>query len=373
MNKLLPIIYEGQKNAKRIKVYIPYELKDLRYNFKKLDSTYWHPNQKLWSIINTESNLDLIKNLFNSFGGFEVKSTTAPKEIRVRELNKKATDALHELEKTLTLKHYSDSSIRSYKQYMTYFFSNFMEYDFKQITKEQIEGFIYQLIKKHHISESKQNMLINAIKAYYEHVLGMPREYYDIKRPKKSVNLPNVLSESEVFRIINSPKNIKHRAILTTIYSAGLRISELSNLRIVDIHSKEGYIYVKDSKGKKDRKTVLSNHLLILLRQYYKKHKPSYWLFEGVHGEKYSPSSITSIFRKAVKETNSNPWATVHTLRHSFATHCLQNNVHLRHIQNMLGHNSPKTTEIYTKTLEINNKNITSPLDNLINKSNLRT
>jgi site-specific recombinase XerD len=373
MNNKLPIIFENKKNAMRIKVYIPYDLKELRLKFKKINSTYWHPHQKLWSIINTKENLKLIQNLFRNYGGFKIEPLAVSKEISVRKLNEKAEEALFELEKTLTLKHYSISSIRSYKKYLSYFFSNFMEHDFAQITKEQIEAFIYQLIKNNQISESKQNMIINAIKAYYEHVLGMPREYYDIKRPKKSLNLPNVLSEKEVLAIINSPKNLKHRAILTTIYSAGLRISELSNLRIVDIHSNEGYIYVKDSKGKKDRKTVLSHYLLILLREYYKKYRPSYWLFEGVNGGKYSASSITSIFRKAVKESNANPWATVHTLRHSFATHCLQNNVHLRHIQNMLGHNSPKTTEIYTKTIEINNKNITSPLDNLIKNNKLRS
>ena len=122
----------------------------------------------------------------------------------------------------------------------------------------------------------------------------------------------------------------------------------------------------KTAKGKKDRKTILSPYLLTLLRQYYKKHKPSYWLFEGQAGGQYSATSIRSVFRKSVKATHSNPWSTVHTLRHSFATHCIENNIHLRHLQNMLGHNSPKTTEIYTKTIEINNKTIASPLDDLL-------
>ena len=241
-----------------------------------------------------------------------------------------------------------------------------MDQNLKQVTKEQIEAFIFELIQKHKISEQAQNLLINAIKAYYEHVLGMPREYYNIKRPKKVDALPNVLSEKEVWNIINSPKNIKHKAILWTIYSAGLRISELTRLRIVDIHSEDGYIFVKASKGKKDRKTILSPSLLPILREYYKKYKPSYWLFEGQTGGKYSVSSIRSIFRAAVKNANANPWATVHTLRHSFATHCVHNNVNMKHIQNMLGHASPKTTEIYTKLVEINNKKITSPLDYLM-------
>jgi len=241
-----------------------------------------------------------------------------------------------------------------------------MNYDLKQITKEQIEGFVYQLIKENNISESYQNQMINAIKAYYEHVLGLPREFYEIERPKKSVKIPNILSEEEVYKIIQNPKNLKHQAILWTIYSGGLRISEVINLRLADINSKDGYIFIKGAKGKKDRKTILSEYLIIMLRNYYVKFKPAYWLFEGQTGGKYSVTSIRNIFRKAVKNTNSNPWATVHTLRHSFATHCIQNGVNMRHIQNMLGHSSPKTTEIYTKTIEINNKKIKSPLDNLI-------
>ena len=366
-----PIIYEPLKNAKRIKVYIPYKLFAIRTNFKKLDTTYWHPQQKLWSIINTKENLALVKEVFNQ--DFEMQPSKASEPVKKRVLNEKSEAALFALEKTLLLKRYGDSTVKTYKNMLHIFFSNFMEKDFKQITKEEIEGFIYQLIKKNAISESYQNQMINAIKAYYEHVLGMPREYYEIERPKKSVSLPNVLSEEEVLKIIQSPSNIKHRAILTTIYSAGLRISELPRLRVVDIHSDEGYIYVKDSKGKKDRKTILSQHLLVLLREYYQEFKPSYWLFEGQTGGKYSTSSINAIFRRAVEDSNANPWATVHTLRHSFATHCIQNNVNMRHIQNMLGHNSPKTTEIYTKMIEINNKRITSPLDFLIKKNNLRS
>ena len=127
-------------------------------------------------------------------------------------------------------------------------------------------------------------------------------------------------------------------------------------LRIVDIHSTDGYIFVKASKGKKDRRTVLSPALLPLLRAYYLKYRPAYWLFEGQSGGQYSASSIRSIFRSAVKKANANPWATVHTLRHSFATHCIQNNVNMRHLQTMLGHGSPKTTERYTRLVEINNK-----------------
>lgn len=359
-----PIIFEPLKNAKRIKIHIPYELYMIRQAFKKLNSTYWHPNQKLWSITNTIENLALVKKLFD--GNFTISVEKPYTPIKTTALTEQAVDILLELEKTLVLKHYGRSTINTYKKMFSVFLTKFMHHDLKSISKSQIEQFIFDLIKQHNISESYQNQLINAIKAYYEHVLGLPREYYDLQRPKKSQNIPNVLSQKEVLNILKHPKNIKHKAILWTIYSAGLRISELINLRVVDVHSDEGYLFIKDSKGKKDHKTILSSHLVELLRTYYKLHKPSYWLFEGQTGGKYSTTSIRAIFRKAVDGTNSNPWATVHTLRHSFATHCIENNVNLRHLQNMLGHNSPKTTELYTKTIQINNKNINSPLDNLL-------
>lgn len=307
---LIPIIYAPLKNAKRIKIRIPYNLHEIRNNFKKLNSTFWHPNQKLWSIINTQENLILVKKVFNEI--FTVENLKVYSKIEPRKLDEKTTLSLLEVEEKLILKRYSPSTIRVYKKMLCTYFSYFMEKDFSEITKQEIEGFIYQLILKNNISESYQNQLINAIKAYYEHVLGKPREYYEIERPKKALSLPNYLSEDEVLKIITNPKNLKHRTILTTIYSAGLRISEVSNLRIVDIHSKEGVIFIKDGKGKKDRKTIVSEYLLSLLREYYSAYKPAYWLFEGIAGGKYSKTSITSIFRKAVKTTNSNPWATVH-------------------------------------------------------------
>lgn len=366
------IIYKPLAKAYRIKVFIPFEMLSYRNEFKNLSGTFWHPNQKLWSIVNTQENMDAIKNIFK--GHYSIQNQqTKPTPMKSRVLNEKSLDALYSLEKVLTLKAYSTSTIETYKSMFKVFLSSFMDYDLAQVTKEQIEDFIYKMIKSHKISDSVQSQLISSIKVYYEHVLNLPKEYYAIQRPKRSVNLPNVLTEEEVFKIIQQPTNIKHRAILWTIYSAGLRISEVLNLRILDIHSEAGFIFVKDSKGKKDRKTILSPHLVTLLRSYYIEHRPSYWLFEGQTGGKYSATSVTKIFRRAVESTNSNPWATVHTLRHSFATHSIQNNVSLRHIQSMLGHASPKTTEIYTKTIEINNKKICSPLDNLFKNDNLRT
>jgi integrase/recombinase XerD len=261
------VIYIPQKNATRIKLFIPYECKAFRQKVKQLNSSWWHHEQKLWSVINTEEKLLELKNIFGK--NLIIKEQSAPKPIKKSTLSQAAEDALLETEKVLTLKGMSRSTIKTYRSMLIIFFSKFPDRDLTQISKYEIEGFVYQLIKENKISESFQNQLINAIKAYYEHVLGKPREYYEIKRPKKSVSIPNILSEEEILKILNQPTNLKHCAILTTIYSAGLRISELIKLRIKDIHSQDGYIFVKGAKGKKDRKTILSQSLLQLLRQYY--------------------------------------------------------------------------------------------------------
>lgn len=361
--KLNVIMYRPLANAGRIKFFIPYPLKEKREAFKKLNSSYYHPHQKLWSLINTPSNIAQAKGIFGDLLLIEDLKPT-PK-IPTVVLSDKIQNELDRNHQKMVLKGFSTSTIRSYQHSLSQFLSFFEKEAYQSITKEQIEGFVFHLINKYNISEQKQNLLINAIKCYYEHTLEMPREYYSITRPKKSTDLPNVLSVEEVRLILNQPKNIKHRAILHTIYGAGLRIGEIIRLRITDIRSVDGYIFIKDSKGKKDRHTVLSPLLLKLLREYYQVHKPSYWLFEGQDGGQYSAKSIQNLYRKAVKETKSNPWSTPHTLRHSFATHLMQQGVNIRYIQSALGHASSKTTEVYTRVLGISNKTLKSPLDTL--------
>ncbi|MDC8001966.1 tyrosine-type recombinase/integrase [Aequorivita todarodis] len=357
------ILYWPRNNAGRIKVKIPYMLKAEREAFKKLDSTFYHYHQKLWSIVNTEENIKILQRLFGK--KLIVENEATPAKMPEIIPSKKIQEALDSCNQKMILKGYSNSTIRSYQSCLLQFFKYFETADLRTITKEQIEGYVFHLITKYKISDRQQNMVINAIKCYYEHTLGMPREYYNITRPKKSKDLPNVLSVEEVRLIINHPSNIKHKAILHVIYGGGLRIGEVIRLRVKDIRSEDGYIFIKDSKGKRDRHTVLSPLLLELLRTYYKQHKPSYWLFEGQDGGQYSATSIQQIFRTAVKATNCNPWSTPHTLRHSFATHLMERGVNIRYIQSALGHASTKTTEVYTRVLGINNKTLKSPLDTL--------
>lgn len=364
------IIYSPKPNAKRIKFFIPYKMLEERELVKKIELKCYHKEQELWSIPNTKENTNLLKTIFR--GKYKVETENQAPAMPKYTLNNKSIEALVQLEKKLILKSYSKNTIDSYKSELSIFLKYFEKFNLKMITKDQIESYIHYMITKYKISESKQNLAINAIKFYYEQVLGQPREYYDIQRPKKANSLPNVLSEQEVLALINSPSNIKHKAILYTIYSGGLRISEAINLRIIDIHSDDSYIFIKGGKGKRDRQTLLSNNLLEVLCEYYKKHKPSYWLFEGQDGGKYSSKSIQNIFRKAQQKSKANPWSTPHTLRHSFATHLLENGENLRNIQALLGHSSSKTTEIYTHLVNISNNKIQNPLDKMLKNNTFR-
>ena len=272
-------------------------------------------------------------------------------------------EKLHLMEQKIVLSGYSASTRSIYKHAFIKFVLYHGSTDVDNLSKEEIEAYMYQLDSKSKISNSLQNVTINALKFYFEKVLGKERNLYNFQRPKKNKSLPNVLSGAEVNKLLSSITNLKHQTILHTIYGCGLRISEVINLRIEDIHSDRQCIHIKSAKGKKDRVTLLPESLLPLLRAYYVRYKPAYWLFEGADGGQYSTSSINKLFRTAVTKSGINPWATPHTLRHSFATHLMQMGVNLRYVQELLGHSSPKTTEIYTHVMNINNKVVKSPLD----------
>ena len=196
--------------------------------------------------------------------------------------------------------------------------------------------------------------------------MGGRRKFYFIDRPNKEKTLPSVLSTQEVIDILKQTENIKHKAILMTIYSAGLRISESINLKFKDIDSDRMQIRVEQGKGKVDRYSLLSKRTLMILREYYKQYRSTVWLFEGVKkGEQYSTRSIQQVFQDAVHKAGITKDVSVHTLRHSFATHLLENGTDLRYIQSLLGHANSKTTEIYTHITTKGFDQIKSPLDTL--------
>jgi len=260
---------------------------------------------------------------------------------------------------------YSQQTLKTYKSLFEEFINFYNKFDIDRINESMITAFLRYLVIERKVSVSYQNQSINAIKFYYERVLRGQRKVYLVDRPRTEKTLPVVLSEEEVSDILNNVTNLKHKAILMTIYSAGLRISEAISLKIKDIDSQRMQIRVVQSKGKKDRYTLLSLITLQTLRQYFKIYKPNVWLFEGQTGEQYSDRSIQAILKTAISKTRIKKRVTVHTLRHSFATHLLEHGTDLRYIQTLLGHESSKTTEIYTHVTTKGFEQIKSPLDNL--------
>ena len=265
----------------------------------------------------------------------------------------------------LIQKRYSQNTIKTYVSYMRSFMEEFKNRNPGSVTTPEINEYILKLIRTKGISSSQQNQRINAIKFYYEKVLGRKRMYYNVNRPKKEKRMPRILTVEEVELLLKHCNNLKHKCILMALYSGGLRRSELINLKISDIDSQRMLIRITNSKGNKDRNTLLSEKLLKLLRDYYRYHKPKYWLFEGQGGGQYSATSIANILRKALKKAQIDKNATPHTLRHSFATHLLEQGINLRYIQELLGHSSIKTTEIYTHVSSKQLSKIKNPLDNL--------
>lgn len=212
-------------------------------------------------------------------------------------------------------------------------------------------------------SPSLVNQSVNALKLYYKVMGKRDLDFKQVIRPMRNKSLPTVFSKSEVQGIINSIENLKHRTLLFIIYSAGLRINELINLQVDDILFDRKLIFIKRSKGRKDRYSILAESAILLLNNYIKEYKPKKYLFEGQYGGQYSETSIRNILESAKKRTGVKTNGSAHTLRHSFATHLLENGTDLRYIQELLGHNSSKTTEIYTHVSNLNLSKITSPGD----------
>lgn len=273
--------------------------------------------------------------------------------------------AVTAMEQMLMLKRYSRRTIKSYKNSLRQFIMHYNDIKPSQITRKQINAYIMQLIRDKHITESYQNQIACAIKIFYCEVLDQSDKVEGLVQAKRPQKIPQVLTEEEVARLLRSVDNLKHRFILMMIYSAGLRLGELTNLKLTDIQAGAHRIFVRDGKGKKDRCTILAGKTEQMLHTYLLLFKPVHWLFEGADGGPYSDRSVQAIFTAAKERSRINPLATVHTLRHSFATHLLEKGVDLRYIQDLLGHESSKTTEIYTHITKKSWDRIKSPLDDL--------
>jgi integrase/recombinase XerD len=236
----------------------------------------------------------------------------------------------------------------------------------REIDNYDIVVFNNEYILKNKLSASYQNQMVNAVKLFFQTVQSRKLNIEQIHRPKKPKTLPNVLSKVEIKAILGAHGNTKHKTMLSLIYACGLRRSELLHLRPADIDSKRGILLIRQAKGKKDRIVPISEKVIELLRQYYRAYKPLIWLFEGQRrGEPYRTESLQSVLKQALQKAHIRKPASLHWLRHSYATHLLESGTDLRHIQELLGHSSSRTTEIYTHVSTESLQNIKSPFDDL--------
>lgn len=344
--KAEPIIY---KKVARIALYFDFNT-SANQRVRKLDGVQWSNTLKAWHVPDTDEYRTLFKLPAKSIG----------------RLSDEAIQKTEQYKRWLLSRRYSESTVKTYTEALISFLKFYWDKPLADISNDDIVRFNNDFILKNKLSSSYQNQIVNAIKLFFSKIENSKINVELVHRPKREKQLPNVLSKEEVKMILEAPQNIKHRTMLSLIYSCGLRRSELLNLKPADIDSKRKLIIVREAKGKKDRIVPLSDKILLMLRDYYKAYKPRTWLFEGqFENEQYSEKSLAKVLDMAVEKANIKKPVTPHWLRHSYATHLLEAGTDLRYIQEILGHKSSKTTEIYTHVSAKSIQKIISPFDTL--------
>jgi len=326
-------------------IHIPYN-QDLIKKVKKIPGRKWNPHEKYWEVPYNE---DLITELQNVFG---------------QNLVVDPYFYFLPLQKELSIRSYSRRIIKSYIR-VNRDFLLFSGKKPEKIENEDVKKYLYYMVNQKKVATSTLNIIINALKFYYGEVLKK-NFIFEVKRPKKDKKLPVILSKEEVKRILDVTTNIKHKAILMLMYSGGMRVGEIVRLKLEDIDPERSLIHIKGSKGRKDRYTILSKSVLVVLRKYYNQYRPKKWIFEGAIPRKHiSTRTVQAIFKRACIKAGIKKDVSAHSLRHSFATHLLESGVDLRYIQEILGHKSSKTTEIYTHVSRASLTKIKNPLDSI--------
>ncbi len=272
----------------------------------------------------------------------------------------------------LQLKAYSSSTITTYRNEFMQLLKILKNKPVDELTTGDLKRYMVYAMEKEGIKENTAHSRLNAMKFYFEQVLGREKFFWEIPRPKKRIILPKVISEEKILAGLLAVENIKHKTLLLLTYSAGMRVSEVIQLKITDIDSDRMQITINEAKGKKDRVVTLSTSILKLLREYYKLYQPKQWLFEGQHvKEHYSARAAQLIFKAAYKKLGLPAGCSFHSLRHSYATHLLENGTDITYIQKLLGHNDIKTTLRYTHVSNKDIGKIESPLDKIMRKKGL--
>ncbi len=341
-----PLIYKGEK---RIVIYFEPQ-PELIQMVKNINGRRWSPSLKAWHIPDRA----------------EYRNMLGIPRYNQEKLLISVVQEIENFKKWMLSKRYSPNTIRVYSETLITFFDFFRDKTADEISNDDIVKFNNEYILARKLSATYQNQFVNALKLFYKVKDNKKIDISLIHRPRPERKLPKVLSKEEVKSILEAHRNLKHRTMLSLIYACGLRQSELLNITFKDINRQRLTLHVYQSKGKKDRVVPLSPKILEMLEEYYKLYRPKVWLFEGqAPGTLYSGRSLQQVLKQALIKANIKKPVTLHWLRHSYATHLLESGTDLRYIQELLGHNSSKTTEIYTHVSTKSIEKIKSPFDDL--------
>lgn len=353
---------------------------DVLNQLKTLGNVRWSRTKRCWYIPASFENYLALKKLFSGqiftdqtlWGSKDKIPVNGTAQNVYLPLEQLAT--FEKYRKHLTLKGYSPNTMRTYLNEFRQFLIAIKNHDADHFTPERLKDYLFYCHDKLKLSENTLHSRINALKFYYEKVLRKDKFFWNIPRPKKPLLLPKLLNEEELQRLFNALKSKKHKAILFTVYSSGLRVSEVVNLKLKDIDGNRLQMRVSRAKGKKDRYVNLSPVLLDLLRQYIKTEvpRPKEFLFESKQtGTSYPTRTIQQIFSNAKRKAMISKDVGIHSLRHSFATHLLEKGTDIKYIKDLLGHFDIKTTERYLHVSRKKMVNIVSPFDDLWNRKGI--
>lgn len=328
----------------------------------------WSRTLGCWYVMHHERTLNAMLSDLKSIGPTDITALKAsapvPAKNAVSQLPACTLAHLENFKRWMQSRRYSESTIKTYSEAVKCFLVYFATKRAEDISNQDLLDFNNDYILKNKLSATYQNQVVNGVKLFFRQIEGRKLDVDLVHRPKTAKALPNVLSKEEVKSILEAHGNIKHRAMLSLIYACGLRCGELLALRPMHIDSNRKLLIIKQAKGRKDRIAPLSNKTIDMLREYYKTYKPVNYLFEGQQpGQAYDARSLQQVLKQALAKAGINKPATLHWLRHSYATHLLENGTDLRYIQEILGHSSSRTTEIYTHVSTRSIQHIVSPFD----------
>lgn len=338
---------------------------------------YYDKGRKEFSLPWSKMTVDSLSDYFSSTGAdvrvirTEISEElvkarkSAGDEIRSRELNGEARAGIEMMKQNMEEMRYSPKTSGTYLSMLELFFKYFSNKQPGEISKKEITLFIQDFVIANRYSSSFQNQMISAIKYFYALSGFRDVDIQLFERPRRGRALPKVFSKEEVKRILNATRNNKHKLLLWLIYSCGLRRSEVTNILLTDLDRDRGILHVREGKGKVDRVVPVSDKVWEKIDEYTGGFCPKKYLFEGQDGGRYSVESVYQVFKQALNKAGIKKEVGVHCLRHSYATHLHETGLDIRYIQELLGHKSTKTTEIYTHVSRRNLVAVRSPIEDM--------